>query len=762
MNLFPAVAFLVVSVQAVDSSEQPIVLGSKEPYTTSPPVSYLAYSLDPEDNSALFDSFKHDVPEVLHVSPPLVGLTGAIGPIRKYFDAKHIGYDRLSQDEALEKEEKIREINKRLHQAGVKAIIPYLCNQTIGGDPDKRLGLWDFYDHWDEYPKLNLGPKPPVDPIEWMQRHPDGGLHFTYPKDMPVFKPGYRFQPSQNNPHWRRFLRVVTRRIAECGYDGLFVDNCILHSYDDFSQERFQKYLASRYPKEDWPKLFGITDGRARLYDPQRGNSKIPYNYAADSGRPIAPDFTPQEALLWVETQRFWADSIVEQMGEMKAEGTAVRNRPFLIVANWGPMYRTSAVDSRRQDAKDVALFNRISDGIMYEDELDMGRLADGLYNDNILQYRYSLALGASTVELPYVRSIESFIELGLAECWAGGGGAFCWYSLEFADIRGRYAQFARSHPKLYEGLTSFSRVGLCFFFDQLYFENIEHLRQVYALSHYLTDQGVLFDFVPESACQLETLRRWKAVIVPHITHISDEQKNALTEYVREGGTLVIVGHCAERTETAVSRTETSEEDPFRIVSENLKTIACGSVEYNQGNILYGRTLSDLLPVYRCSLDTLKNFYFTTGDLVGDNRKSNGQELMARAGSQFKIDRYVSDGGPLERMLAKAVPDPLGVFPGDPIPGLRASAYLSDDGKRLVVHLVNYNVPINGEDHRPEPVRDVVLRIPLPDGKKTSGAYCFEPGISCVTSLFFPTRKGTVNIRVPQVRIYRVIEVLLE
>ncbi|MFH1741538.1 MAG: beta-galactosidase, partial [bacterium] len=578
--LVSAVLSSIVCAETLGKTEHPIVLGNKQPYHTSPPATYIiATPLNEAMEASLLESFKNDVPEVIHVGPPTVGLYSAVGPVHEYFDGHHVLYDLADQDEVLEKEAEIRGIIERLHKAGVKAVICYLCNQTMAGDTETRLGFWEFYDRWDEYPNLDLGPKPETDPIQWMQRWPDGELHFTYPKDMDVFKPGFRYQPCPNNPEWRKFMRTCTRRIAQLGYDGIFVDNCILHCYCKHCQKRFNKYLESRYPREQWRELFGTafggSYGRAQLFDPERGNAQTPYDYEAMAGPlKIHPDIAPGDALLWAETQRFWADSIVEQIGELKEESTAARGKPFAIVANWGAMYRTNGVNSRRQDGKDVAQFNRICDGIMFEDELDMGRLATGrfydsnsdsnrcvrgLYNDNILQYKYTLALGASPVELPYVRPIESLYELGLAECWAGGGGAFCWSGPQFSEIRGRYAEFKRNHPELYEGLSSFSRVGLCFFYDQLFFENTAHLREVYALSHRLVDQGVLFDFVPESACNLETLRKWKTVIVPCVTHLSDEQREILTEYARQGGTLMLIGddihYCAERTETGIHRT---------------------------------------------------------------------------------------------------------------------------------------------------------------------------------------------------------------
>jgi len=51
---------------------------------------------------------------------------------------------------------------------------------TLNGDPNRRSGFWEFYDHWDSYRSLGLAPRPQADPWEWMQRSPDGRLHQYY------------------------------------------------------------------------------------------------------------------------------------------------------------------------------------------------------------------------------------------------------------------------------------------------------------------------------------------------------------------------------------------------------------------------------------------------------------------------------------------------------------------------------------------------------------------------------------------------------
>ena len=78
-----------------------------------------------------------------------------------------------------EYKQQIREYLKFLKEKGVHWVTPYLCNQTISGNYKQRYGVWEIYDHWQDYEFIQLRSKP-SDPIEWMQREPSGNLHYNY------------------------------------------------------------------------------------------------------------------------------------------------------------------------------------------------------------------------------------------------------------------------------------------------------------------------------------------------------------------------------------------------------------------------------------------------------------------------------------------------------------------------------------------------------------------------------------------------------
>jgi len=131
----------------------------------------------------------------------------------------------LSPEELQEKIEKITRAVRRLHDAGIPCVMPYICNYTLAGDHEKRLGFWAFYDQWETYGRW-LGPKPETDPTDWIHKTAEGRrIDPAYGFTPPYYAPLHRYGACSNNPSWNEFSRAIVKLIAQCGYDGVFVDN---------------------------------------------------------------------------------------------------------------------------------------------------------------------------------------------------------------------------------------------------------------------------------------------------------------------------------------------------------------------------------------------------------------------------------------------------------------------------------------------------------------------------------------------------------
>ncbi len=108
-------------------------------------------------------------PSLLHLGKD-VALNHGWGPV-KSLGGENEAYGRgdfvtrLTPDQVKDRIATMRELAGDLREAGVRWVIPYICAMTINGNHEKRSGFWEFYDHWDEYRSLGLGPRPASDPF---------------------------------------------------------------------------------------------------------------------------------------------------------------------------------------------------------------------------------------------------------------------------------------------------------------------------------------------------------------------------------------------------------------------------------------------------------------------------------------------------------------------------------------------------------------------------------------------------------------------
>ena len=269
-----ALASSLPATRVVDEQGQIII--------RQPLLYYINYTDEYFTNERFAEQFRDAPPDLVHVGKA-VPITHHWGPVpvmrgeNQYTGGPGHTLNRaairlLSPEELEEKIQTIRAGVRRLHEAGVPCVVPYIAYQTIAGDHEKREGFWNFYDHWSAYERW-LGPRPPEDPFQWLMRDAQGnfvpGLCGGYSPD--YYAPLHRYRVCSNNPHWMNFLNALVRLIAQCGYDGVFVDN-VIPGGDTcrYCQERFRAWLKKTLCPEELAKL---CDGRPadelRVDDPQ-------------------------------------------------------------------------------------------------------------------------------------------------------------------------------------------------------------------------------------------------------------------------------------------------------------------------------------------------------------------------------------------------------------------------------------------------------------------------------------------------------------
>ena len=205
--------------------------------------------------------------------------------------------------------------------AGVRWITPYVCAMTVNGDPTRRTGFWDFYDHWGDYESLGLSARPKADPFEWLQLTRNGTPRiyygYKYPDEFyPPFADNHRFAACWRTTGWQTWLSDVIRFVASCDFDGAFVDNGTSQRCEcPRCLAAFRRFVGERYSAADSERLFGHAPERVEF--------------------PSA-----DQVLLLSELKRFWCLTLSRQMAALKRTGSAALGREFIIFPNGGrPSY---------------------------------------------------------------------------------------------------------------------------------------------------------------------------------------------------------------------------------------------------------------------------------------------------------------------------------------------------------------------------------------------------------------------------------------
>lgn len=733
--------------------------------TTSVPFTYeIDYREGQAEDPAYLQRFQEAPPDLFHGGADLRYL-GRFGFGAMVYESRSVSHEQWR--------ETVGAYTRALHERGVRWVIPYLCNQTIAGNDATRYGAWEVYDHWNDFAALGLGPRPP-DPIMWMQREPGGRLHYNY-KRMCFAERGHdpvnvRYAACPNNPHWRSLCNAEARLAAEAGFDGLFIDNCILHCYCEACEAAFQAYLRRTYTEETLSAAFGTDEYEqialykegdlrhwARSFD--KFNPWLEKRYPPDERRihfdttgaldeehvdnagggmlfgettafvaehmfwpGVRPTYervrllnpalqSPAGLLRWAETQRFWAASIGAMLSEMTEAGCAVKP-DFFVIPNWGTMQRVEAAAGRAEDAKNMRLWKPGADWQMYEEDFTTGQIAPGIVLDYDMQLRFAFANGVRAMVLPYNLPGEDIAEVAIAEAAAAGGSVYV-ATRRYPGVFARYRDFFREHGRLYEGYQSAARIALAHFFDQVHFVNIEHLRQVHALNRSLADQQMLFDHLIEDDCTRERLADYDAIILPQVVYLSDAQVDALSGFAAHGGTLILIGEVGTCDAYARRRAAPPGFGPpervFRFPSIAAALPHAGI---------------ELEP----ALQATKRGAFLT---VGQDEPNASYLYLRDLDQRLGFKRY-QDPGPLTGVIARAAAGETHVLPPWAASGVRCHAWRRSEGDAqvLVLHLVNENVPlaVPEPERRVQPVRELPVALPLPADARILSATLYVPG----------------------------------
>ena len=515
--------------------------------STPSPITYIRdYAAGHLDDDTFIEAIRGNTADLLvlgkdaplHHNWGFVAGTG--GENQAFGKGEHIR--RLSAAQARQKMARIKVFVGRLHDTGVRWVMPYICTMTIGGHHEQRTGFWEFYDHWEEYHDFALGPRPDADPVEWMQRQADGGLRTYYQWDAPYYAPNYRWAVCVNHPAWRQHEANVVRLAAAVGYDGVYMDNsCSTRCYCSYCQDGFRRYLRQHRPS--LPDLLTALDVTS-LDDVRLGT---------DAG-----------TFLWRLSAEYWTESKLDFLRHLKAAGGSARGGDFHIFANTGAWLH---------GGHEIQRVSQVASCIQSEENGGAAGAHPGLYREPIAGDLFYRTCNRRVVEYKFTQSLRTHLRvtmttrttragtpwarravdqnaqtaaLGIAESVAySGGGAFKMQLRWDAnrEVR-RWREFLDAHRSLFETTVAWAQVGVVAFAEQHYFSGTTAAQAaLHECATMLAANHVLFDMIHETQLLPERLRAFGTVVVPAgVKALSDAQLAVFSGYASSGGRLVVMG----------------------------------------------------------------------------------------------------------------------------------------------------------------------------------------------------------------------------
>jgi len=475
----------------------------------------------------------------------------------------------------------------------------------------------------------------------------------------------------------------------------------------------------------------------------------------------------PPDLLLWVETQRFWCRSMAEQFARLKMQGRLTYARQgraddFYTVANLGSMATLDGMNKRRVDGIDLVTWAPTADMQMLEEMNQNGILESGVILSNIFAFKWAMAAGTRAGSLLYKVKDDQAADLAEAEVAAAGGGAFIQPGTGAPLSRLRWKKFFAEHANFLQNGESWVKAGLFFWSDQAFYENTAHLATSRALAHIFSENQVPFDIVTEE--NLAGIGNFRLLVVPCLRYMSTEQIEALSNYTKGGGRLLIIPPFASEDKQGFKQ-------PARILSRPVRgQTGNTAVKYGKGLILW--------------LDA--------GEIP--SRRSDFWVLMEERGNDFSAARRYLNAA-REKDLAEGIdmgPAFIKRIERDLQMKLRWCAEETDDAlylhayrilaqngekEKIVLHTVNYHMPIRlekeaGENEdpvwinetrsgAPVPVRNLNITMPLPPGKKVISVFSKSPTDNN-QKIDWQQVGDSILIKLDSVKIYRVIVVEVE
>lgn len=403
--------------------------------------------------------------------------------------------------------------NAELHERNVK-VVGHFNVEFLVGEPnsdDGPRGFFHFYRNlWDEEV---LGPRPVVDPLEFLEQDPDGN---------PIVNNSYsiggmhEYWACLRNPAWQAVLKAWVKYGIDRGLDGFIANYFYRHNcLCEHCQTGFRSYLSDRFSADELQQEFQIADVKTHEFD------EIVCWHNPDESTPLR-----REMLRWSQiSNKQVFDEVFLHYGRSL--------KPDLIVAQWNHLGNFGQISGDERCLLPAKLWGRGEDYLWYS----AGSAA--YFTD--LEKRF---LGEGTLQARYIRGAfddkpftlgkyeNTRIRVAIAELAANGGAPMGFYT-RFTDPAARqeiarYYQFIRRYESVYKANRPHAEVVLLFPRQNVHDGDVSGVEKFRELGTKLLDSHVLFDILPDDLASDDRVASYQQVI-----RVSDSSETARTDDTR-------------------------------------------------------------------------------------------------------------------------------------------------------------------------------------------------------------------------------------
>ncbi len=637
--------------------------------------------------------------------------------------------------------------NQKYHDMGY-IVLRYLStslngrSETSTSEPkEEEINLLKFYnERWQEFEDY-LGPKPAADPTTWMMLHADGTFpYYRYAPYGQKTHEGFEAWGVPANPDYVRYMEGKVRAQAETGIDGSYVDWTHIAggtSYDPYTRKDFIQYLKDHLPKDAAEKKYGTSDFENIELPKQRGDK------------------------FWMEWVTYRGYSVAQFHNRLRTVAREY-NPHFMISGNvyggfgYGPIAYDAAGNMEMLGKVDDFIYSEIQEYLDFAPRKN--EEGTKITNSPALKFLAAASHGKPVIVYateitppifpnPTEKCLSAMAQINIAE--AAANHAIFREKRETPPGATEIYTFLSANEEKLLGAQLYSNVALLASLNQYLADEISF---AFSLSRVLADNGLSHVMIVENDLLSDVHKKFDLIVLPYLPLLSAEKQTALKNYVAQGGTLIIFGETGKKDQYNLPNEKIvlasllgNEKYPLKKVEKKIgkgrmsylplaipESKFLTSMKLKEGATTFGPTMADVFP------DIPEGY--TRNRIDPDLR-------VILQGVSAEIEKLL--GGNLTSAKSSS-------------PFVEMTTMLQGERSRMLVHLVNYDVTIDGDI---TPAKGIAVTVALPAGKKAKSV-TFNGTLSEMKPVAFDAAKKNgrqvISFNADEVNVYGLAVIEME